>query len=547
MSYIDAFFDKKKDTIHVVERVDGKRKFKKYPAQYVFYYPSPNGRYTSTHGDALTRVTCNTYKKFNTEKRIHADKWLHESDVNTVFRCLADNYQNQEAPSLNIGYFDIETDFNRTRGFAPPADPFNKITAIALHLNWLNKTVCLTIKPDGMSKSNAEDIVAKFSGNAILFDSEKEMLLTFLELINDVDVLTGWNSSAFDIPYTINRIIQTLGADYAKGFCLWGQSPAKRQFERYGKIQETYDIVGIQHLDYYDLYRKYTYQEMHSYSLDAISEHELGEKKVEYDGTLDQLYNNDYEKFIAYNIQDVDLIVKLDKKLQFIDLANVIAHDNLVLLPTTMGSVAQIDQAIINEAHRRGLIVPDKERSSKDSSVAGAYVAHPKKGLHEWIGSMDLNSLYPSIIRSLNMSPETLVGQIRQDYTREYLSHAMEVEDKGLAEAWEGKFGSLEYQLVTEKDRSKKMYIDFSDGGVARGTGAEIYQMIFSENSTWMLSANGTIFSTQTAGLIPGLLDRWYSERKDLQQKAKSFKGVDAEKFKFWDKRQLVRKIMLNS
>ena len=129
-------------------------------------------------------------------------------------------------------------------------------------------------------------------------------------------------------------------------FCLWNKFPKEREFERFGATQQTFDTIGRVHMDYMQLYRKYTYHEMHSYALDAIGEYELGEKKVEYEGTLDQLYNNDYEKFIAYNRQDVDLLVNLDKKLQFIDLANVLAHSNTVLLQTTMGAVAQTDQAI---------------------------------------------------------------------------------------------------------------------------------------------------------------------------------------------------------
>lgn len=524
--YVDALLDRKKDIIHVVERLNGKRKYVQYPAQYVFYYPSQNGKHTSIHGDKLARVVSNTSKKFNIEKKIHADKWLHESDTNVLFRCLSDHYAGKDAPKLNIGFFDIETAFCKKRGFAPPDDPFNSITAIAVHLNWLGKTICLTIKPPSMSEIEAQGIVAKFPDNVMLFATEELMLLAFLELIADVDVLSGWNSSAFDIPYTVNRVIRILSNEHAKKFCLWGESPNRRQFERYGKLQETYDLVGIQHLDYFDLYRKYTYQEMHSYSLDAISEHELDERKVEYDGTLDQLYNNDYEKFIRYSLQDVDLIVRLDKKLQFIDLANVIAHDNLVLLPTTMGSVAQIDQAILNEAHRKGQVVPDRERSFKDSSVAGAYVAYPKKGLHDWVGSMDLNSLYPSIIRALNMSPESLVGQIRPTYTHEYIQHKIEHEKKGLAEAWEGKFASLEYDLVMARDKVKIMHIDFSDESVIEGTGAEIYRLIFEERMPWVLSSNGTIFNSDHAGLIPGLLDRWYSERKDLQKKAKAYKAI---------------------
>ena len=138
-------------------------------------------------------------------------------------------------------------------------------------------------------------------------------------------------------------------------------------------------------MDYMQLYRKYTYEERHSYSLDAIGEYEECGSKVAYEGTLDQLYNKDFPKFIDYNRQDTMLLAKLDKKLRFLDLANELAHDNTVLLPTTMGAVAVTEQAIINEAHQRGMIVPNRKGKDDqgETQAAGAYVAYPKKGRSE--------------------------------------------------------------------------------------------------------------------------------------------------------------------
>ena len=575
MSYTDAYLDK--DTIHVVERRNGKRHFLEYPAVYVFYYPDNKGKYKSIFGENLTKVVCNGRKEFNKEKRIHSNKRLYESDVNPLFRCLEERYPDRHAPELHLGFFDLEVAFNKELGFAPPEDPFNPITAVALHLSWLNKTICLVIKPDTFSKEDAENIASSFP-DTFLMDSEEELLLTFLDLIDDVDVLSGWNSTGFDIPYIVNRIALILGKEYTRKMCLWKQYPKKREYEKYGKVNETYDLIGRQHLDYLELYRKYTYHEMHSYSLDAISEYELKEKKIAYEGTLDQLYNRDFYTFIDYNRQDVELLVKLDKKLQFIDLANVIAHDNCVILPTTMGSVAQIDQAIINEAHARGMIVPDrvrdKDKVKKSSSfnsddddiydyndrtvysefdeddeafpdsdtVAGAYVAQPKVGVHKWIGSIDLNSLYPSILRALNMSPETLIGQIRLELTNKMLSKFETV-----VKAWDGKFATPEYELVMNKDKNTTLHLDMQNGESYEMSGAQLYDLIFNRGYPWMLTSNGTIFTTEVKGVIPGLLERWYKERKDLQKKAKSLKGVDDKEFAFWDKRQLVKKILLNS
>lgn len=514
--------DKERDTIFVVERDEnGKRKYVQYPTRYVFYYPDPKGKYTSIYGDILSRFSTTSSKAFNKEKKAFYGQKLFESDLNVVFRCISDYYLDAPVPKLNIGFFDIEADFNKDLGFAPPDDPFNMITAISIHLNWINKTICLVVKPKGMSKEDAAEIVGTFD-DAILMESEEELLHTFLELIDDVDILSGWNSESFDIPYITNRITLVLGKDYTRKLCLWGQYPKKRKFDDYGKEKETFDFVGRIHLDYLQLYRKYTYHEMHSYSLDTIAEYELDEHKVEYEGTLDQLYNNDFKKFIAYSIQDTDLLRKLDDKLQFIDLSNVLAHANGVLLPTTMGAVAQTDQAIVNEAWGRGLIVPDKIRGQEHTKAAGAYVANPVKGLHEWIGSMDLNSLYPSILRACNMSPECIIGQIRHTITDpEIAEYVKKYKENPIAKYWEGKFACKEYDLIMDRNRDVPLIVDFEDGTSYTASGAEIYDLIFHNAKPWCITSNATIFTFEKQGVVPGLLERWYAERKILQAKAK--------------------------
>ena len=541
MSYVDAFHDRDKDIVHVVERVNGQREYKEMPAKYTFYYKDARGKHTSIYGDQLERVVCNTSKKFNTEKKIHGHKGLYESDVNVIFKTFAENYDPTKVPDLNVCFFDIETDFDKTVGFAPPEDPFNAVTAISLHNSWMNCTICLAIAPKSMTKDLAQIVIDKFE-NTILFDTERQMLEAFLELIDDADILTGWNSEGFDIPYMVNRVSRVMSKSHTRKFCLWDKLPKERKFERFGAENQTYDTIGRVHMDYMQLYRKYTYHEMHSYSLDAIGEYELNERKVDYEGTLDQLYNNDFEKFIAYSRQDVDLLVKLDKKLQFIDLANVLAHSNTVLLQTTMGAVAQTDQAIINEAHTKGLIVPDKRYDRDTTQAAGAYVATPKKGMHKWVGSIDLNSLYPSILRSCNMSTETIIGQVRHTYTKEMIQNARTV-----AEAWEGKFACEEYKLVIDKNIDELLHLDFENGTSFEATGAEIYEIIFNSGQPWIISANGTVFTYEKKGIIPGLLERWYAERKELQAKARDARDEGGDKFAYWDKRQLVKKINLNS
>ena len=544
MSYVDALFDRTKDRIYIVERNNGVREYKEYPANYVFYYDDPRGKFRTIYDTPVSRFSTKIGKEFHKEMRINSGKRIWESDINPVFRCLEDNYLGKDSPKLQTAFFDIEVDFDPVRGFSKPDDPFNPITAVSVYLDWLDKMVTMVVPPKSMSWETAEEICAKFD-NCFLFEREEDLLKTFLDLIDDADILSGWNSEGFDIPYMVMRTNRVLSKDDTRRFCLWGQYPKARDFERFGATNLTFDLIGRVHLDYMQLYRKYTYEERHSYSLDAIGEYELDERKVQYEGTLDQLYNKDFQKFIDYNRQDTMIVAKLDKKLRFLDLANELAHDNTVLLQTTMGAVAVTEQAIINEAHQLGMVVPNRNRDEQENTqAAGAYVATPKAGMHDYIGAVDINSLYPSAIRALNMGPETIVGQLRPIMTDRYIQQKMQENGGKFADAWEGLFGSLEYEAVMKGDAGVELTIDWESGESDVLSAADVWRLIFDSNKTWILSANGTIFSNDRKGVIPGLLERWYAERKEMQAKKKEATGDDIA---FWDKRQLVKKINLNS
>ena len=549
MSYVDAWFDRENDIIKVVERnKKGEREFRDIPVRHTFYVKDPKGKFQSIYGEPVNRIVCKNTKELRKEQAINSGRTMYEADINPIFVTLSEHYLNQDAPKLNVAFFDIEVDFDPERGYASPDDAFMPITAIAVHLQWLETMVCLAVPPKGLKMSDAEEMVKDF-GNVMLFDNEADLLKTFLELIQDADVLSGWNSEGFDIPYTVNRVTKALSKDDTRKFCLFNQFPRRREYEKYGRQAVTYDFIGRVHLDSLELYRKYTYEERHSYRLDAIAEYELGERKTQYEGTLDQLYNNDFKKFVEYNIQDCALLDRLDKKLKFMDLANTLAHECTVLLQTTMGAVAVTEQAIINEAHRRGFQVPNRPKMDEreDNAAAGAYVAYPKEGIQDWIGSLDINSLYPSAIRALNMGPETIVGQLRQTMTKEYIDAQM-AKGKSFAAAWEGIFGSLEYTAVMNGEIGTEITIDWEDGSSDVLSAAEVYRLIFESNQPWVISANGTIFTYEKEGIIPGLLKRWYAERKEMQAKLKeAINAGNKIEEEYWDKRQLVKKINLNS
>ena len=421
-------------------------------------------------------------------------------------------------------------------GFSPTSDPFNPVTAISLYLDWQDTLVTLVIAPKHMSPETAQEICNEFE-NCMLFTNEKDMFDVFFQLIEDSDVMTGWNSEGYDIPYMVNRVTRVMSKDDTRKFCLMGQLPKPRTYERFGKEEQTYDLVGRIHLDYLQLYKKYNYESRHSYKLDAIGEMEVGENKTQYEGTLDQLYNKDFKKFIEYNRQDTMLLVKIHNKLKFLELANQLAHENTVLLPTVMGSVAMIEMAIFNEAHERGLVVPDKKRRNENAEettpAAGAFVATPKRGMHEYVGAVDINSLYPSVIRALNMAGETIIGQVRQTLTDKYmldkgkqlasLKKRFKEGDEDVTGAilWENLFSVLEYTAIMNQERGTILTLDYEDGRSVEMSAAEIWKLIFDSHKPWMLSANGTIFTYEKEGVVPGLLSKWYSDRKVQQRKMK--------------------------
>ena len=579
MSYVDAFYNKDKDIVQVVERLKGKRVYNDYPAWRTFYVKDPRGDHISIHGDKVRQIKCKRLKDLHKERKINTGKTFYESDIKPEVRCLSENYNGIDSPTLNTAFFDIETDFDASRGFADPSDPFMPITAITIHLQWLDLLVTLVIPPKSMRSGEglkeAERICEQFE-NTQLYLSEVDMLNDFLDVIEDADVLAGWNSEGYDIPYIVNRITEVLSKSHTRKLCLWELEPQKRRIVKYGKEQETFDLFGRIHLDYLELYRKYTYHEMHSYALDTIGEHEVGEKKIAYDGTLDQLYNNDFYKFVEYNRQDVALLDKIDKKLRFIELANEIAHDNTVNIKTTMGAVAVTEQAIINEAHRRGMVVPDRKKKvwSDDDvelsdeelhevemqKAAGAFVAVPKAGLQRWVAGIDINSLYPSVIRAMNMSPETITGQLRPDMTDKMIGDRISEGRKtgaktfGSSQAWDETFSTEEFRLVNERDKASNITLVLEDAPWEENkttqalSGQEAYDLIYNSELNWTLTANGTLFKQDVQGIIPSLLERWYAERQVMQENKKlAIKDGDAEEIAFWDKRQLVKKINLNS
>ena len=338
--------------------------------------------------------------------------------------------------------------------------------------------------------------------------TERDMIAKFAEFWTQYnpDVVTGWNVKFFDIPYLMNRFKNLMGEEYISQFSPWGiVNEGTALGLGYNRQEKYFDLLGIATLDYLDLYRKHTFVRRESYKLDYIGEVEVGENKNEnpYD-TFKEFYSNDYQRFIEYNIQDVELVDKLEDKMKLIELHLTMAYEAKVNYQDCFGQVRMWDSIIFNHLKEKNVVVPAVVESKKSDGFEGAYVKDPVVGFHDWICSFDLNSLYPHLIMQYNISPETMVGF-----------------DPGKVNV---------VDMLNEK-------VDLS--GL--------------DNRT--ITPNGAQFRTDKRGFLPELMDKLYRERviyKDKMLAAKSlYEETGDERLKNDIAKnhniQLARKIALNS
>lgn len=321
------------------------------------------------------------------------------------FAYLSDRFESGIDFEMNLirkVTIDIETD--SSKGFADPSEPFAPI--ISITLKYRDKFYVFGLKPCRITRP---DVRYKY------FNTEQDMLLAFIEYWRkiDFDILFGWNTDQYDIPYIINRIIKIFhdpkrpkySRSVAERLSPWGKIRDTAANFR-GKRINTYDIVGIVSLDYIDLYRRYM-PKAESDSLKFVADLELGETKVEYDGTLHDLYTKDYEKFIEYNVQDVALVEKLDSKLKLADVVITTAYDSLCNFTDVQQQVRMWDAISFNELKKRKVVIPPIREHDKNEQYEGAFVLPAQTGKHKWVVNFDFASLYPSLIIEHNISPDT--------------------------------------------------------------------------------------------------------------------------------------------
>jgi len=321
-----------------------------------------------------------------------------------AYTYLSESYPNSvdwDVDKILTVTIDIET--KAENGFPDPQLANEEMLSITIKNQTTKKLVVWGL---GEFKNDRDDITY------INCSNENELLAEFMVFWTKhyPDVLTGWNTEFFDVPYLINRITKVLGEDRAKEFSPWGLISSRTVYS-HGRNQQVYDVTGIANLDYLQLYRKFTYTNQESYALNHIAFVELGQKKNEnpYD-TFKDWYTKDYQSFLEYNIVDVELVDRLEDKMKLLELCLTMAYEAKVNYEDVFGQVKYWDVLIHNYLKKKNIVIPQKSHSTKAEKFEGAYVKEPQVGMHKWVMSFDLNSLYPHLIMQYNLSPETLVS-----------------------------------------------------------------------------------------------------------------------------------------
>ena len=481
---------------------DDKRGHLEIPFRKYGYVKHPNGQHVSLYGDRLKKVT--TWEK--------DEPTLHESDVPPTTRFLVDNYGDSDEASTGhrIMFFDIEVEV--TDGFPDVQKAQNAITSIALYDSITQKYFTYVFDPeDRVQTYTKDDEVVE------VYPTEYEMLNKFFQKYLEIrpTIVSGWNSEFFDIPYLYNRAVRVLGANVANLL-----SPISQVL--YSEYKKKHTIAGVSSLDYLQLYRQFTFTQQSSYRLDHIGEIEVGMKKVDYEGTLNDLYAKDLQTFIDYNIRDVRILVELDKKLDFIEIARGIAHLGHVPYEDISMSSRWLEGAILVYLKKIGVVAPNKPPRPKkfdDDKFTGAYVQEPQAGKHKWVYDLDITSMYPSVIRSLNISPETKIGKVVGWDEEEFIN----------------KTTQKTYTLLNKKGKE-----------MGKMTKPELQQ--YFDEAKVSISSNGILYQTEKQGLIPALLEKWFNERVEMRKLVKKFHDEgDKVREQYFDRRQHIQKIVLNS
>jgi len=520
--YQAIYYDFRTKKCHLRDDKQGWLDFEYYPT---YYKLDPNGKYETLDGKRVSPTnTCDKNDPLT----------YYEIDIPMETRVLVDAYKDlDDAPQYhNTVFLDIECEIGGalTTDYIKSAPM--KITSIALYDVTLKKYYCLVLDEKKQLKYTEEE-----NKEIIPCDTEFDLLSKFISIWLETDptIVSGWNSEFFDIPYLYHRICKVLGEQQAKQLSPLGIVSVRDFFNKKSQSNESVvNIAGVNHLDYMLLHKKYIMKQESSYKLGDIGEKYVNLGKVEYEGSLDKLFREDVKTFIEYNLRDVEILIKLDDKLQFINLTVNICHLCHTPYENIYYSTSLNEGAILTYLKRKDIVSPNKPTTYNpalkegNEEYAGGYLKDPVPGLYEWVSDLDFTSLYPSIIRNLNMGIETLIGRIqnRDKYDNQWGLGDLKRMDED---------EEIPIEKVTPDRRVKLTYIKVKD----------MIELV--EKNKLIISANGTLFRRDKSSIVVEILNDWFDKRKqykDLMKKA--YKSGDKAMGEYYNRLQHTFKIKLN-
>ena len=482
------------------------------------YIEDPNGEFKGINGEILS-------KTYRYDKR--KDVNLHFHDMVPYQKFLIERYGIDDTPSTGHKevFFDIECEIGGALTVDYIEEAPMPITSIAY---WDKLKDWWTILVLDREKQLNRTVIKKTRKEIIPCETETKLLDLFLEKFRDIDpdILVGYNSDFFDIPYLYYRMCNVIGEEKAAFLSPLGKVIARKSSDFWYKNDMYVDIVGVESLDYMRLHRKYSWKDEPSWKLDAIGEKYTGIGKVEYEGSLDDLFEQDIHKFIQYNFRDVEILKLLDEKLQYIDLTKNLSHKGKHNYSEVYANSKTQDGAISAYLLSQNIIPPSKDPNPiYKKNYAGGYLFCPNAGLYKYMFDEDLTSLYPSIIMTLNIGKETLIGRIIPE------------DDRDCRLGFDNlKSMDQNIQLTIESPNRKRKQIKVKD----------LLNVIESKNLS--ISANGTFFRQDTESVLSTILSKWFDERKEYKNKMKKAytSGNEAES-EYYYLMQYTFKILLNS
>ena len=497
--YQNIYYQRNKNRIHLW---DESRGYSSFPYKRYAYRKASNGQHVSLYGDKLELVTGWRQEEID-------DGLIFESDVPVETRVLIDIYGSSDDSSEGHRELFIDIEVESSDGFPVPSKAANVITATTLY-DRISDTYFVFVLDEHSEMTEYQQNNVIVEPLSTEHDLIKAIYTKWIEIA--LTIVIGWNVDGFDIPYLYNRTVKVLGEDQAKAL-----SPIHEVY--WNEHKERYVIAGVSVLDYLALYKNFTYSEQSSYTLNAIGKKELNKGKIDYDGTLDDLFRDDIEKFIEYNVRDVAIVVELDEKLKLLELARGICHKGHVPYEDIYMSSRFLEGAILTYLKQLGVVTANKPADDADEhTFIGAYVKEPVPGLYKWVYDLDLTSLYPSVIMSLNISPETKIGKVLEWDAEQHVKSPA---------------AKYEVQLVGRSTPIKM-------------TGDKFQQFLADEK--FSIASNGVLYSTKDRGLLSTILSTWFDERVEFRQlMAQYADSGDKAQAEYFKQRQHIQKILLNS